>query len=403
MAPDTAADTTEPQQLDLGYGGSLIRLLGTAQVSSASVAAVTREIASGDYTVIALELCDSRQRALLDPEGLHGLDLVQVIRQGEAPMVAAILVLGAMQQRLAARAGIEPGAEMRAAMTGAAATGCRLELIDRDVGITLRRLYRKASWAQRLSLGQGLIDGMFETDSEITEEDLARLREGDLLETSFARFAADSAGISAALFGERDRYMAAGLALLADGQNARILAVVGAGHLQGIAAALRAGVPEPANELARLSQRAVPSPWLKLFSWGVIAVVLVGFAVGFQHGAALGLALIAEWFVITGFLAATGTLLAGGHPLTILSALMGAGVTTLHPAFGTGFLTAIVESFVRRPTVGDFARLRMDTRSWRGWRHNRVARTLLIFVLSSSFAGIGTVIAGFRIGSRIFG
>ena len=58
-------------------------------------------------------------------------------------MVTAMLAMGAFQQRIAEQFGIEPGAEMRAAIEGAKENNVDLELIDREVGTTLRRIYSK--------------------------------------------------------------------------------------------------------------------------------------------------------------------------------------------------------------------------------------------------------------------
>ena len=52
--------------------------------------------------------------------------------------------------------------------------------------------------------------------------------------------------------------------------------------------------------------------------------------------------------------------------------------------------------------VADFKKLRKDTASLAGWRHNRVARTFLVFFLSSLGAASGTYIAGFRIIHQLF-
>jgi pheromone shutdown protein TraB len=65
--------------------------------------------------------------------------------------------------------------------------------------------------------------------------------------------------------------------------------------------------------------------------------------------------------------------------------------------------TAAVESFLRKPSVGDFSALRHDTASLRGWWRNRVSRTLLVFVMSTLGSAIGTYLAGFRIVGRLAG
>ena len=64
-------------------------------------------------------------------------------------------------------------------------------------------------------------------------------------------------------------------------------------------------------------------------------------------------------------------------------------------------VTAAVEIFLRKPRVGDFSQLRKDTTSLKGWWHNRVTRTLLVFTLSTLGSAIGTYVAGFRIFERL--
>src|SRR6185369_14305966 len=112
-APGAGLDAHADQPLArVARDGTQYTLLGTAHVSRASVAAVRSLIETGDYDAIAIELCDTRYRAMRDREAWRNLDLLQIIRDGKAGMVAANLALSAYQRRLAEQFGIEPGAEM---------------------------------------------------------------------------------------------------------------------------------------------------------------------------------------------------------------------------------------------------------------------------------------------------
>ncbi len=396
----TASEQAEPH-IDVELGATHIRLLGTAHVSEASRAAVAAAVNSEHYDVIAIELCASRFRALEDENAWQNMDLLRVIREGKAAMVTATLALSAFQHRLAGQFGLEPGAEMRAAIEGAKQHGVKLELIDREIGVTMKRVYRNVPWWQRLYLFSGLISSVL-VHEEIEAEDIERLKHGDVLESTFAQFAADAPAIYQPLIEERDQYMAARLAQIAAADNERILAIVGAGHLQGISRHLRAPMAEPAELLRRLSTIASRSRLWGLLPWAIVAVILSGFALGFHRSPELGWSLVIDWVVINGALSALGAAIAGGHVLTIASAFVAAPLTSLNPTVGAGMVTALVEAFVRRPTVGDFARLRDDATSFAGWRRNPVARTLLVFVLSTLGSALGTYIAGFRIGQRLF-
>src|SRR5690606_22876260 len=162
-------------------------------------------------------------------------DLMQVLRSGRAGVLAVNLALGAFQQRLADQFGIEPGAEMRAAVSGADELGLPLLLIDRDIGVTLRRLYASVGWWQRMVLLSGLLASTF-TNEKIDEQEIEKLKEGDILESTFAEFAERSERLYRPLISERDEYMAIKLRQYARRSAAgqRLLAVVGAGHLKGI-------------------------------------------------------------------------------------------------------------------------------------------------------------------------
>lgn len=375
-------------------------ILGTAHVSRASADEVRTEIESGQYDAVAIELCDARHAALTRGDEVAEMDLFQVLRQGKAGMVAANLALGAYQQRLADQFGIEPGAEMRAAIAESQHAGLPLALIDRNIGITLKRVYRRIPWWQRVSTMAALAASLVSSD-KISEDDIEKLKEGDMLESTFNEFAQESEAMHAALIDERDRYMAA--QLLAQGQPGTTLVVIGAGHLQGMASYLEQGIDAPTETIAALDSVPPGARWVKWIPWLVVALIVAGFALGFSRSTGLGQQLVVEWVVINGALSALGALLALGHPLTIVTAFIAAPITSLNPTIGAGMVTAAAELWLRKPRVGDFSTLKHDVTSVRGWWRNRVSRTLLVFLFSTIGSAVGTYVAGFRIFGQLIG
>ena len=373
----------------LQYRGSELVLLGTAHVSRASAEAVRQLLASEQFDAVALELCEHRARAINEPEAVADLDLFQVLRDGKVGTVAAGLALGAFQRRLAEQFGIEPGAEMRAAIEGASARGLPCWLIDRDVGLTLRRARAALGFWDKLMLSSGLLATVF-SHEEIAESEIERLKQGDLLQSAFAEFAAHSAPLFTALIAERDDYMAARLCEQVEPEKPRkVLVVIGAGHLAGTARALTEPGHSPLTKLAALRAEP-PASWFgRWFGYALIALVLAGFGWGFLHGAGTGIELLLSWSLITAVGGALGALAAGAHPLAILVAALSSPVTPLHPALSSGMLSGAVEAWLRKPKVGDFQRLRDDVMHWRGWYRNAVTRVFLVFTLSN----IGTAIA----------
>jgi pheromone shutdown protein TraB len=73
--------------------------------------------------------------------------------------------------------------------------------------------------------------------------------------------------------------------------------------------------------------------------------------------------------------------------------MLSAPLTTLNPLIGVGMVTALVEAWVRKPTVSDCEGVPDAIMSVKGWYRNRATRVLLVFILSSIGASIGMAIS----------
>jgi pheromone shutdown-related protein TraB len=372
-------------------------ILGTAHVSRASVDAVKQMADSGDYDAIAVELCPARHQALTKEQQWQEMDLYRIIREKKAGLVMANLALGAYQRRIAEQFGIEPGAELKAAAEAAVTHGVPLQLIDRDLATTLKRSYRAVPWYKRMMLTTGLVMSTVSSE-EIDEDQIEKLKEGDILESTFTEFAEQSPELYEALIAERDRFMAARLRQENVGNaGQRILVVIGAGHLDGLAKYLESDQENPKTEVSRLSELPPPNRWIKFVPWVIAALIFTGFYLGFSKSPELGWELVTLWVVINGGLAALGALLARAHPITILSAMIAAPLTSLNPAIAAGMVTGAVESWIRKPKVSDLESLRDDATTLKGWFKNPATRILLVFFFSNLGSAIGTWVAGFQI------
>jgi pheromone shutdown-related protein TraB len=400
LTPETAtpeSPVNEQPTREITRDGVHYLLLGTAHVSRASVEAVTEMAGSGQFDTIAVELCPARHQALTKQQQWKEMDLYRIIREKKAGLVMANLALGAYQRRIADQFGIEPGAELKAAADAAVAHDLPLQLVDRDLATTLKRSYRAVPWYKRLMLSTGLIMSTVSSE-EIDEEQIEKLKEGDILESTFTEFAEQSPELYEALIGERDRFMAARLRQEnRDNAGKRVLVVIGAGHLEGLAKYLANDEEDPQAEVAQLSQLPPPTRWLKSIPWVIAALVLTGFWIGFSRSPELGWQLVTLWVLINGGCAAVGALLARGHPLTVLSAMFAAPLTSLNPAIAAGMVTGVVESWLRKPKVSDLERLRDDATTIKGWFKNPATRILLVFFFSNLGSAIGTWVAGFQI------
>jgi pheromone shutdown-related protein TraB len=376
-------------------------ILGTAHVSRASVAAVRALMQGESFDAVAVELCDSRYRAMRDPEAWRNLDLLQVIRQGKAGMVAANLALSAYQRRLAEQFGIEPGAEMKAAADLAHEQQRPIWLIDREVGVTLKRAYRGVRFRDRIGILSGLIASVFER-GDIAEAEIEKLKEGDVLQSAFAEFAQQSESLYSSLITERDSYMTAKLREHAQQQTVRrVLVVIGAGHLAGIERELGAQQDNPATLAAALQTPPPAARWPKWIGLGILAVIVGAIAYAFTRGVGFGALAVRDWILFTGCCAALGALLGGAHILSIVTAFVVAPLKPFRPLVPSGAFSAAAEMWLHRPRVADFESLRDDVLHWHGWWRNRVSRTLLVFMFTNFGMIIGEYLAGIRILHRL--
>ncbi len=376
-------------------------LLGTAHVSRSSMEAVEALLAHEHFDAVAVELCESRAQSLRDPEAFKQMDLFQVIRQGKAGMVTASLVLSTFQKRLADQSGILPGAEMKAALDGADQRGLPIWLIDREVGTTLKRAWRSVGFWRRFGLLGGLLASVLEREN-IAQEEVEKLKQSDLLESAFSEFASGSTPLFESLIGERDAFMAARLreeaAHSASSDPRSVLVVIGAGHLKGLSKLLREQQDDPALKVAELAQTPPKARWPKWLAAGLVVLVFLAIAWAFHRDTALGAQALQAWVLFTGGFAALGALAAGGHPLSIIAAFIAAPIKPFRPGIPAGGISAMAEAWIRRPRVADFDSLRDDIVHWTGWWKNRVARTLLNFILVS----VGTIIGEYAAGIHIF-
>jgi pheromone shutdown-related protein TraB len=233
---------TEPQAVIL-LGETRITLLGTAHVSRQSADKVRELLSSGNYDAVAIELCNSRYQAITNPDNLAKMDLFQVLREGKTSMVMANLALSAYQQKMANELGIEPGAEMKAAIEVADQQSIPVSMIDREIGTTLKRIYRNIPWWRKLTLVSALLASSL-SNEKVSEDDIEQLKQGDILESALSGLKENERSLFKPLIGERDQYMALRLrSELADSNIKNMLVVIGAGHLKGMQALLEKTPP----------------------------------------------------------------------------------------------------------------------------------------------------------------
>lgn len=368
--------------------GKEIILVGTAHISQDSVDTVQRIIAEELPDTVCVELDRQRLQALRDKNRWESLNLIQVIKGGQAPFLLANLALAAFQKRMGLQTGVKPGAELSAAAAAAEAKGLRVELIDREIRITLLRAWRKTGFWKRMHLVSTLIAGMFE-NQKLDEAELARLRQSDTLSAMLDEMGTILPTVKTILVDERDLYMAY---QIRNAPGPRIVAVVGAAHIPGILRLLPQQIqPQTIAEISTIPEKRGIS---KAIPWIIPAVVVALFIAGFFFGDRQRFSEAAlAWVLANGLLSALGAIIAFGHPLTVITAFIAAPITSLNPTIGAGMVTGLVQAFVAAPSVKDMEQVSDDLANVRRWWSNRMTRVLLVFFFSSLGSAIGTVVA----------
>ncbi len=369
----------------LAWEDKEIVLVGTAHVSKESVDRVRSVIEEERPDTVCVELCPSRHQAIRQKENWLDTDIVKVIRQRKATLLFMNLLLASFQRRIAKKLDIQPGQEMIAAMDAADEIGAAVHLADRDIRITLTRTWRALGLWGKVKLIFQLIFSLGEVD-DISEEDIERLKQEDILASVLTEVGRSLPELKEILIDERDRYLAEKIRT-APGE--KVVAVVGAGHLAGIRR--HWGEKTDLTALERLPARSRLTGFLKWLIPGLI-LVLIGYGF-FRGGAHAGGNMLGWWILANGVLAGVGALVALAHPLTVLSSVLAAPLTSLNPMIAAGWVSGLVEAFSRKPRVRDFETLSEDILSIKGFWKNKVTRILLVVVFTNLGSMFGTAVA----------
>jgi pheromone shutdown-related protein TraB len=369
----------------LSWEGKEIHLVGTAHVSRESAELVERVIREERPDTVAVELCASRHQALTQANRWKETDLVKAIRQKKAFLLLMNLILAYFQRKIGKNLGIRPGEEMLRAVRTAEETGAAVHLADREIRVTLARAWRLMGIWSKLKLFTQLLVSSGELD-ELSREDIEELKQKDVLEALLDEIGEKLPEIRTVLIDERDLYLAE---RIRNSPGDRVVAVVGAGHVPGIQRHWGETV-----DLEALNTVPPGGRWKVFLKWGLPLLILAIFAAGFfRAGSTAGADMIRWWILANGLLGGLGAAAALAHPLTILSAVAAAPLTSLNPMMAAGWVAGLVEAFLGKPKVRDFEGLAEDLSSLKGFWRNKISRILLVVVFTNIGSSLGTFVA----------
>ncbi|MBK63947.1 MAG: hypothetical protein CMB47_00275 [Euryarchaeota archaeon] len=366
-----------------------LRLLGTAHVSTTSVNLVKKQIAEYKPDIVAVELCESRLSSLKRPEGIDNEDLLKIINDGKSAMIILQSAISVQQRKMGINSGEKPGAELLAAINVADEVGIPVELIDRDVIVTLRRAWKKMGIREKLRVLNSLLWEEVEED-DIDLEEL--LEDGDLLSSMMEDVYKVAPNAGHVLINERDTYLSGRIQQIRD--KGKILAVVGAGHLSGIQDNLKKPSKETISILPELEKQPKKSNLTKylMLSIPIILVTLVG-KMAYDGNFTKVWDSISVWLVLNALLAGIGILIAGGHPLSVIVGALASPFTSLNPSLAAGWFAGYTQIKMVPPTGKDaqeFITLSDYSIFWK----NKVGRVMLVVIGGNIGSTAGSLIAG---------
>ena len=373
-----------------------LRLVGTAHISSASVELVRNQIKEWSPDLVAVELCESRRGSLLEPDALDNEELLKILNDGKSHMILLQSALAAEQRRMGISSGEKPGAELLAAIEAADESSIPVELIDRDVLITLRRAWSKMGFFEKARVLDALLWQEDDEDGASVEE---LLEDSDLLSKLMeeAREVAPAAG--SVLIDERDAFLAGRIQQIRG--RGKILAVVGAGHLKGIQENLSESAMETASRIAELNIEPRKAIWPKALMIAIPLFLFGGVGWMWYNGdiEAVKQAALA-WLVINAGLTGLGVMLARGHPLSVIVGAIASPITSLNPFLAAGWFAGYTQLKITPPTGGD-AREFLSMENFSVLWKNRVGKVLLVTMMGNIGSSIGTWIVALGIVSLL--
>jgi len=360
-------------------------IVGTAHVSKESTDLVKATIEEEKPDTVCVELCDSRFQSIRHKNRWQDMNITKVIKEKKTFLLLSNLLLASFQKRIADKLDIQPGAEMIQAIDSADSIEADIILADRDIRITLSRIWRVTGLWDKLKIIFQLALSLGNVD-EITEEDIEKMKQEDMLQSLLSEVEKSLPVLKEILIDERDRYLAQKIKM---SPGEKIVAVVGAGHVPGILKYWEKEIDTqaleeipPKGKLTGILKWLLPSL--------IFALLLFGF---FYGGRSTGTDMLTWWVMANGILAGLGATLALAHPLTILSAVLAAPLTSLNPLIAAGWVSGLVEAFASRPKVRDMERLPKDILTIKGFWKNKLTRILLVVVFTNLGSTIGTLVA----------
>ncbi len=208
-----------------------IIIIGTSHISPESIKEVKKIIEETKPNYVAVELDKGRLLGLMGKKNKVGIKDMFKLGLGGTLFV---LFGSWLEEKLGKLVGTKPGDEMKIAVREAAKVKAKIILIDQEINITVKRLFKFLTLREKLRFCLDLIKG-FLGFGEKMKFDLRKVPEKELIEKIILHVKERYPNVYKVLIEERNEIMAKRLIkFMEKNPSEKIVAVVGAGHEEGM-------------------------------------------------------------------------------------------------------------------------------------------------------------------------
>lgn len=373
-----------------------LTIIGTAHVSQDSVEEVKDAIYEQMPEVVAIELDQGRyERLMKELSGVEEdeeISVSNIIKENKVGLFVASGILTYIQSKIGEDVDVKPGSEMIGAIEAAKDIDAKIVLIDRDINITLQRALNEMSAWEKLKFMFSAVASLFASDDDL--QDIEELKEQDTLDEIMEYFKEVSPGAYKVLVKERDAYLANSILNIPEDH---VIAVVGAGHKEGINKYLDDPEEIPPMEVLTETEKKNSIPWLKIFLAAIPILFVVIFFLAFIKGIDIEGNLL-DFILIGGGAAFIGSILSGSKIQSAIVGFVVAPFTIIHPLLAAGWFSGLTEAKYRKVRRSDIANL-SKIHSLRDLWNNNIFRILLVVIGTNLGVSIATLVI---LPSRVF-
>jgi pheromone shutdown-related protein TraB len=339
---------------------------------------------------LCLDLDVARAEIIANEAHWESLSIKEVIKQKLLTALLLNLLLAAYLRKLDDTSAEMPGTELYEAKKTAEALSIPVVLADRDLHITYSRAWASLNYRQKFYLLQMAFRRLFRYQ-KVADETAGELHETDVLSAFLGEVTGLQPLLKETLIDERDQYTVQKM-IAAPGD--KIVAVVAAGRVQSVCQTMAGQIGPAITELEQVPETSPVKKWASRIIPILLLLALV--YIGWTQGGSFIRENLRFWILANSIFTGIGAIIAGGHILTILTAILVAPISPLIPA-GPGTVAAIVQAIIRPPLVKDFQTFADDITHLLQWRRNRILKIFLVLTLCGLGSILGTLLGTSKI------